>query len=71
MKKVINDWKLNKSLLASKINMSNVLFCRKLKDNSFTELEVMRLKIVLKELYIDLESIIDVDFNDALKQLIK
>ena len=71
MKKVINDWKLNKSLLASKINMSNVVFCKKIKDNNFTEAEQIRLKMVLKELYVDLESVIDVDFNDVLKQLIK
>ena len=57
MKKVIDNWKLNKSLLASKMSISNVVFCKKLKDDTFTELEVMRLKMVLKELYIDLNNL--------------
>lgn len=71
MKKIIDKWKLNKSLLASKIDMSNVVFCNKLKDNKFTDKEIIRLKMALKELYFDLESVCDNDFNDVLKTIIK
>lgn len=71
MKKVIDKWKLNKSLLASKIDMSNVVFCNKLKDNKFTDKEMVRLKIVLKELCFDLESVSDNDFNDVIKTIVK
>lgn len=69
MKKLINKWKLNKSLLASKMNMTTTTFCNKLngKDtNHFNDVELIRLKMVLKELYGDLELAIDIDFNDAL-----
>jgi hypothetical protein len=73
MKRTIEKWKLNKSLLAAKMNMTVTTFCNKLngKDkNHFDKAETIRLKMVLKELYNDLDGIIDIDFNDALKMSI-
>ena len=50
--------------------MTTTTFCNKVngKDtNHFDEEETIRLKMILKELYNDLDKIIDIDFNDALK----
>lgn len=70
---VIENWKLNKGLLASKMNMPLGTFCNKLNQKHsayFTDVEIIRLKIILKELHIDLLGVIDIDFNDALKTAI-
>ena len=70
MKTIINKWKLNKSLLASRMEMTITTFCNKVngKDtNHFDEEETIRLKMILKELYNDLDKVIDIDFNDVLK----
>ena len=74
MKNVINKWKLNKRLLSSKMNMTTTTFCNKLNGkghNHFNNTDTIRLKMVLKELYIDLDSVIEIDFNDALKSIVK
>lgn len=73
MEEIINKWKLNKGLLAFKIGMPLGTFCNKLSskhDTKFTDAELIRLKMVLKELYGDLEWIMQIDFNDALKTVI-
>jgi len=73
MKTIINKWKLNKSLLASKMNMTTTTFCNKVNGkgtNGFNDKETIQLKMVLKELYIDLDKVIDIDFNDALDIMI-
>lgn len=70
MQKVIEKWKLNKGLLASKINMPLGTFCNKLNSNHsayFTDSEIIKLKGVLRELQNDLDGITDIEFNDALK----
>ena len=71
MKLVINKWKLNKSLLSSKMDMTLTTFCNKLKDDKFTDKETIRLKMVLKELYVDLEPLIELDFNNVLKTMVQ
>lgn len=70
---VIENWKLNKWILASKMNMPLGTFCNKLNQKHsayFTDAEIIRLKIILKELHVDLLGVIDIDFNDALKTAI-
>lgn len=74
MQEIIDKWKLNKGLLASKMNMPLGTFCNKLSPNhttQFTDAETIRLKMVLKELCGDIEGVTDIDFNDALKTIIK
>lgn len=70
MKKLIDKWKLNKRLLASKMNMTSMTFGNKLKNNSFDEKELIQLRMVLRELYTDLDSAIEIDFNDAVKVIL-
>ena len=67
MKKTIDKWKLNKSVLASKMGMTNTTFNKKVEKNSFTESETLQLKMILRELYYDLDELVGIDFNDALK----
>ena len=74
IEKIVNKWKLNKGLLAFKMTMPLGTFCNKLSSKhtaSFTDAELIRLKMVLKELYGDLEWIMQIDFNDALKTIVK
>lgn len=74
MHKTIEKWKLNKGLLASKINMPLGTFCNKLSPTHtayFTDAEMIRLKMVLKELCVDVEGVTDIDFNNVLKTIIK
>lgn len=70
MLEVIKKWKLNQTLLAQKMGMSKVVFGNKLNGNGFSEDELVRLKMVLRELYSDLDVVIDIDFNDMLKSII-
>lgn len=72
MQEIIDKWKLNKGLLASKMNMPLGTFCNKLSPKhsaSFSDAEIIRLKMVLKELSADLDSVAGIEFNDALKTL--
>lgn len=74
MHEVIEKWKLNKGLLAFKMTMKTGTFCNKLSPKhptQFTDAETIRLKMVIKELYGDLEPILDIDFNEALKTVVK
>jgi len=70
MLEVIKKWKLNQTLLAQKMCMSKVVFGNKLNDNSFSDDEKIKLKMILRELYSDLDGIIEIDFNDMLKSII-
>lgn len=72
MEHIITKWKLNKALLASKMGMEAVTFNQKVNGqyNSFTEAEKGKLKEVLIELRDDLETIDDMDFNEALKKIV-
>lgn len=72
MENIINKWKINKSVLAT--NMTNTTFNKKLSSknsNSFSDLETIQLKMILKEMCDDLESVSDIDFNDVLKKIVK
>jgi len=74
IQEVIEKWKLNKGLLAFKMSMPLGTFCNKLSPKhptQFSDAEIIRLKMILKELYGDLEWIIGVDFNDALNVIVK
>lgn len=70
MLEVIKKWKLNQTLLARKMGMSKVVFGNKLNGDGFSEDELVRLKMVLRELYSDLDDVIDIEFNDMLKSII-
>ena len=70
----IKKWKINKSLLAEKMGMTNTTFNKKLnssKGGDFTDKELIQLKVVLKEMCGDLEDAIDIDFNDAMSAIVK
>ncbi len=74
MEKIINKWKINKSLLAEKMGMTNTTFNKKLdstKTTEFTDKELIQLKMILREMCGDLEEVIEIDFNDALKKIVK
>lgn len=73
MNKLIEKWKINKSLLAKKMNMPLGTFCNKLSPkhtNNFSDVEIIQLKMVLKELRDDLSEGVEIDFNDALSTLV-
>jgi hypothetical protein len=74
MHKLIEKWKLNKGLIAKKMNMPLGTFCNKLSEkhtSSFSDAETLQLKLVLKELRDDISNDIEIDFNDALSVLVK
>lgn len=71
---IIKKWKINKSLLAEKMGMTNTTFNKKLdssKDGEFTDKELVQLKMILKEMCSDLEEVIEIDFNDAMSLIVK
>lgn len=73
MKELIENWKLNKTLLASKMGMSKSFFNNKLmerKPYSFNDEEIERLKNILIELRNDLEKIDQIEFNKALSIIV-
>lgn len=73
MEKLINKWKLNKGLLAKKMEMPLGTFCNKLSlkhTTQFSDDEIMRLKMILKELQDDIFNEVEIDFNGALKVVI-
>jgi hypothetical protein len=73
MQKVIENWKLNKGLLASKMDMPLGTFCNKLSPTHsayFTDAEIIKLKGIFRELQGDLDGVTDIDFNNALKTII-
>ena len=71
MENIVNKWKINKSVLASRMSMTNTTFNKKLANDSFADAELIQLKMILKELRDDISDIIDIDFNDALKLMMK
>lgn len=73
MQKIIEKWKVNKGLLASKMNMPLGTFCNKLSpkhSTQFSDAETIRLKMVLREMGVDIMGVTDIDFNDALKTIV-
>jgi hypothetical protein len=74
LQEIIEKWKVNKGLLASKIEMPLGTFCNKLSPKhsaSFTDAELIRLKMVLNEMAGDIEGVAKIDFNNALKTVVK
>lgn len=74
IQEIVKKWKLNKGVLASKMQMPLGTFCNKLSPSHsayFTDKEIIRLKLVLKEISADLDSASTIDFNYALKNVIK
>lgn len=73
MHEVIENWKINKGLLASKMEMPLGTFCNKLSEKhptKFSEAEIIKLKGVLIELRNDLDAVTDIEFNDALSVIV-
>jgi len=73
MEKLINKWKLNKGMLAKKMDMPLGTFCNKLSSKhttQFSDAELIQLKMILKELQDDIFDEVDIDFNDALKTIV-
>ena len=73
MEKLINKWKLNKGMLAKKMNIPLGTFCNKLNSKhttQFSDAEIMQLKMILKELQDDIFNEVEIDFNDALKTIV-
>ena len=73
MHEIIEKWKLNKGCLASKMGMLTGTFCNKLNPNhstQFSDTEIIRLKLILKELAGDLDAVTQIEFNDALKTIV-
>jgi hypothetical protein len=71
---IIDRWKINKALLASKIGMKASTFNNKLNeghDSQFTDLELIHLKGVLIELREELGVIEGGDFNESLEKITK
>ena len=73
MEKLINKWKLNKGMLAKKMDMPLGTFCNKLSSKhttQFSDAELIQLKMILKELQDDIFDEVDIDFNDAIKTIV-
>jgi hypothetical protein len=73
MEKLINKWKINKGMLAKQMNMPLGTFCNKLSSkhaSTFSDEELIRLKLVLGEMNADIAKEIEVDFNDAMKVIV-
>lgn len=69
IQEIIDKWKINRALLASKLNMPKGTFNNKLNPahaSQFSDKELFQLKTVLLEMGADLMEI-ERDFNDALK----
>ncbi len=74
LKEVIDKWKLNRNLLADKMEMSKDAFNKKLNGTdgrSFSEDELSKLSKILLELRDDLESGEADDFNNALRKIVQ
>ncbi len=74
MQEIIEKWKINKGLLASKMGMLTGTFCNKLNPNhptQFSEQEAVRLKMILKEMASDIEGVAGIEFNEALGAIVK
>jgi hypothetical protein len=71
MREIIDKWKINKSVLATKMSMTNTTFNKKLKNDSFADEELIQLKRILTEMSSDIDSVAGIDFNDALKLITK
>lgn len=69
---IIDKWKVNRALLASKMDMPKGTFNNKLSPvhpTQFSDKEVNKLCSILIELRTDLEPVEGADFNEGLKIL--
>jgi hypothetical protein len=74
MQETIDKWKLNKGLLATKMQMPTGTFCNKLSakhPTKFSDAELIKLKGILIELRNELDAVTDIEFNSALTALVK
>lgn len=74
VQEIIDKWKLNRALLASKLGMPKGTFNNKLSPKhptKFSDEEMICLKMVLREMCTDVDTVTDIDFNDALKSIVK
>ena len=70
LSQIIDLWKVNKALLASKMDMPKGTFNNKLNPDhsaSFTDKELNQLCNILIEFRNDLDGVEGADFNEALK----
>lgn len=70
IQEIIEKWKINKVLLASKIGLQKGTFQNKLNPThptQFTEDELVLLRCALIELRSDLDSIDEIDFETAMR----
>ena len=73
IQEVIEKWKINKELLASKMGMLSGTFCNKLNpkhSTQFSDAEIIRLKGILIDLQKDLDAVTDIEFNNALRSIV-
>lgn len=71
---VVDKWKLNRALLAFRMGMPKGTFNNKLSAShasQFSNEENIKLIGILREMSNDIDSVTDIDFNDALKALVK
>ncbi len=71
---LINKWSINRAVLASKMGMLKGTFNNKLSAThatQFNDKERIQLIQVLRDMGNDIDSVTDIDFNDALKTLVK
>ena len=71
---LINKWSINRAVLASKIGMLKGTFNNKLSDShptQFSDKERIQLIGILREMSNDIDKVTGIDFNDALKTIVK
>ena len=71
---MIDKWKLNRALLASKMDMPKGTFNNKLNKShasQFSDKEHIQLIEVLREMNTDIDSVTGIDFNKALSAIVK
>lgn len=74
IKEIIQKWKLNKNLLASKLKMLKGTFNNKLNPDhkdKFTNDELILLRAVMLEMRKDLDSVQEISFDEAMKIISK
>lgn len=74
IEEIIQKWKLNKNLLASKLKMLKGTFNNKLNPDhkdKFTDDELILLRSALLELRKDLDGVNEISFDEAMKIIAK
>lgn len=71
---MVDKWKLNRALLASKMDMPKGTFNNKLNPlhaSQFSDAEHIKLIDVIRQMSIDIDNVTGIDFNMALNALVK